>query len=198
MYEVGHELTPAFDVWSFGVTLHTLLTKTTAPWPKHFLHGRDAQQKVVYYLMFLFEDKPPALDHQNLDELSRDLIASTFCAEPTERPSMIDLKQHAFFQEHYPEPKPLRSRKEVMERLTRVIDEGYELTLTAETTTVSAAQPSDSLQHQIPTSKMQQISRPATTLSYTSRSHKRDYKENDTITRDKETYLATRTHDAEN
>lgn len=142
----------------------------------------------MYYLVFLYDDKSPAFDHPKLDDFSRDLISSILRSEPAERPSMIDLKEHAFFREQYPEPRLQRSREEVMEKLTRVIDEGYELTLTAETaadTAISTRLPSEvveqSQSHHTPTSKMPQMSEPATTISYTSHSYKRDYAVNDSI-----------------
>jgi len=135
MHRAGNVLTPAFDVWSFGVTLHTLLTKTVAPWPERYM--RD-HKSLVYYLTELYDDQPPAFDHPNLDELSRDLIASILRSNPDDRPTIQDLTEHPFFHEEYPEPKAKRNHADVLDTLIRVPDEGFKLPLTSDVAAIPA------------------------------------------------------------
>jgi serine/threonine protein kinase len=80
----------------------------------------------------VFKDNPPAFDHVKLDALSRDLIVSILRSDPAERPSMLEIIEHPFFKEPYPEPTGKYSREEVMDKLVRIREEGFNLSLTAD------------------------------------------------------------------
>lgn len=143
MYDPTSELTTAFDIWSLGATIHELLTRRV-PWPREFL---STTNKLIFYLTLLYEDKPPSFDHERLDEHSRAMIVSMLRAEPSERPSILSLSEHAFFQQNYPVPTArnttYQTRTDVMNKLGRIAEEGHRLSLTTQPSDTSIMSAND-------------------------------------------------------
>lgn len=118
MHIDGAQLSPAFDIWSFAVTLHMMRTGAN-PWPEDSL--RSLEDLVYYMTNVLVSEGVPTLDSTLLDTHARDLIMSMLQVDATERPSVSELRQHPFFQQEYPITAPSTSN-DVVNKLSKIRD----------------------------------------------------------------------------
>lgn len=97
MYCNKAETTPAFDVWSLGITVHELATKVT-PWTTQQRHTPGG---LMRYLTHQYEADPVELDNELLTPSLKDMIAATLQFEASARSTLGELREHPFFLENY-------------------------------------------------------------------------------------------------
>lgn len=100
MHDSNAETTPAFDVWSLGITLHALATGVT-PWTQEQLRKKGA---LVRYLTRRYQTEPVVLDNELLTPTLKDMIAGTLQFEASARSTLGQLREHSFFLENYAVP----------------------------------------------------------------------------------------------
>lgn len=89
--------TPAFDVWSLGITVHELATGVP-PWTTQ---QRRTPGALVRYLTRRYEADPIELDNELLTPSLKDVIAATLQFEASARSTLGELREHPFFLENY-------------------------------------------------------------------------------------------------
>lgn len=93
------QITPGFDVWSLGVTIHTMLTGTY-PWPKEIT--RRGLPPFIYYITTRLQEEGLKLDNFLLlknpsNKILVELIGRTLRIDPNQRPTIEDILQYKFF-----------------------------------------------------------------------------------------------------
>jgi len=96
------KITPAFDVWSFAVTLHMMLTGR-CPWPKEHI-----SKGIPPFLMWLTRklategltlDHPILLQNPQADML-KDMILNMLAVRREDRPTVAEIQQFPFFKNY--------------------------------------------------------------------------------------------------
>lgn len=118
MHIDGAHLTPAFDVWSFAVTLHVMRTGEN-PWPADY--KRTLRDLVYYMTSVVISEGVPALDSPLLDTHARDLMTWMLQVDAADRPMVSELRQHPFFHQEYEIVAPSTST-DVVNKLSKIRD----------------------------------------------------------------------------
>lgn len=141
MIDGDDPVTPAFDVWSLGVTIYRMLTNAY-PWPEHYV--KRPRLLIEYHRIVLEEGLPEFDDPVLISEdgsLASDMIFSMLVAAE-DRPSIEELEIHPFFKKEYEGPDKGTSeavkRQAVLEKLA-LIRQGRRESATSDlgTTTIS-------------------------------------------------------------
>lgn len=132
-------VTPAFDVWSLGVTLYKMLTNSY-PWPSDITDSSAGWEKKIS--TYFRKDLPEILSvgpldiyDPMIDQHSQDLIESMLVVAE-KRPTIGELMHHRFFTTEYTDTLAAdveRNRYVVLDKLNR-LRHGDPLSLTSKCT----------------------------------------------------------------
>lgn len=120
-HDTSMMVTTAFDIWSFGVSIHELLTRTH-PFPRE---AKRSARDLRRYICTRMKIEGPCVSHDklagnpqevNIIEMIQDCLA----VEPAYRPTVADLASNAFFTGEHAPSISTRPEYDVINKLDRI------------------------------------------------------------------------------